>query len=100
MYKWDRRDVANGEANTIVSSFNRNFTGRNDGNVATHAFVTSPAMVLALSLAGTSAFNPVTDTLRDRDGYEFRLTPSQTENDDLLIGCRFLNRSIPGAARI
>lgn len=40
--QWDRKDVAKGEKNTIVTSYNRNFTGRNDANPATHAFVTSP----------------------------------------------------------
>jgi aconitate hydratase len=50
--QWDRKDVKKGEKNTIVTSYNRNFTGRNDANPATHCFVTSPEMVTALSLAG------------------------------------------------
>lgn len=73
--QWDRRDVKKGEANTIVSSYNRNFTGRNDGNPATHAFVTSPDLVVALSIAGTLNFNPLTDTLKGKDGKEFKLQP-------------------------
>ncbi|KFA66732.1 hypothetical protein S40285_08508 [Stachybotrys chlorohalonatus IBT 40285] len=73
--QWDRQDVKKGEANSIVSSYNRNFTGRNDGNPATHSFVTSPDLVVALSIAGTLHFNPLTDTLKDKDGKEFKLSP-------------------------
>ena len=63
-----------GEANSILSSYNRNFTGRNDANPATHSFVTSPDLVVALTLAGTLNFNPLTDTLTDKDGNEFKLS--------------------------
>ncbi|BDD55649.1 Aconitate hydratase mitochondrial [Monascus purpureus] len=73
--QWDRHDVKKGEPNTIVSSYNRNFTGRNDANPATHAFVTSPDLVVALSIAGTLKFNPLTDKLKDKDGNEFLLKP-------------------------
>jgi aconitate hydratase len=71
--QWDRRDVKKGEPNSIVSSYNRNFTGRNDANPATHAFVTSPDLVVAMSIAGTLNFNPLTDTLKGADGKEFKL---------------------------
>ncbi|QKX63414.1 uncharacterized protein TRUGW13939_10584 [Talaromyces rugulosus] len=71
--QWDRKDVKKGEANSIVSSYNRNFTGRNDANPATHAFVTSPDLVVALTIAGTLNFNPLTDKLKDKDGNEFLL---------------------------
>jgi aconitate hydratase len=71
--QWDRRDVKKGEPNSIISSYNRNFTGRNDANPATHAFVTSPDLVVALTIAGTLNFNPLTDTLKDKDGNEFKL---------------------------
>jgi aconitate hydratase len=71
--QWDRRDVKKGEANSIISSYNRNFTGRNDANPATHAFVTSPDLVVAMTIAGTLNFNPLTDTLKDKDGNEFKL---------------------------
>ncbi|KAL1594996.1 Aconitate hydratase mitochondrial [Nothophoma quercina] len=71
--QWDRRDVKKGTANSIVSSYNRNFTGRNDANPATHSFVTSPDLVVALSIAGTLNFNPLTDTLKGADGKEFKL---------------------------
>ncbi|KAI1207780.1 aconitate hydratase [Annulohypoxylon truncatum] len=71
--QWDRRDVKKGEANSILSSYNRNFTGRNDGNPATHSFVTSPDLVVALSIAGNLHFNPLTDKLKGKDGKEFQL---------------------------
>lgn len=71
--QWDRRDVPKGEANSIISSYNRNFTGRNDGNPATHSFVTSPDLVVAMTVAGTLHFNPLTDTLKDKDGKDFKL---------------------------
>ncbi|KAF2224401.1 aconitase family-domain-containing protein [Elsinoe ampelina] len=71
--QWDRKDVKKGEANSIISSYNRNFTGRNDANPATHAFVTSPDLVVAMSIAGTLNFNPLTDTLKDKDGNDFKL---------------------------
>lgn len=73
--QWDRQDVKKGEANSILSSYNRNFTGRNDANPATHSFVTSPDLVVALSLAGTLNFNPLVDTLKDKDGKDFKLSP-------------------------
>jgi len=71
--QWDRQDVPKGEKNTIVTSYNRNFTGRNDANVNTHAFVTSPEMVTALSIAGDLTFNPEKDTLKGANGEEFKL---------------------------
>ncbi|KAH9904567.1 aconitase family-domain-containing protein [Xylariomycetidae sp. FL2044] len=73
--QWDRRDVKKGEANSIISSYNRNFTGRNDGNPATHSFVTSPDLVVAMTVAGSLHFNPLTDKLKDKDGNEFLLSP-------------------------
>lgn len=66
--QWDRTDVKKGEKNTIVNSYNRNFTGRNDANAATHAFVTSPEMVTALSIAGFLDFDPTKHTLKGKDG--------------------------------
>jgi len=71
--QWDRRDVPKGTANSIISSYNRNFTGRNDANPATHSFVTSPDLVVAMSIAGTLNFNPLTDSLKDANGKEFKL---------------------------
>lgn len=73
--QWDRRDIKKGDKNTIVSSYNRNFTGRNDANPQTHAFVTSPELVTALALAGDLRFNPLTDYLTDAQGNKFKLEP-------------------------
>ncbi|KAJ5679795.1 Aconitate hydratase [Penicillium macrosclerotiorum] len=73
--QWDRKDVKKGEANSIISSYNRNFTGRNDANPATHAFVASPDLVVAMTVAGTLNFNPLTDKLKDANGNEFMLKP-------------------------
>ncbi len=66
--QWDRQDTKKGEKNTIVTSYNRNFTGRNDANPATHGFVTSPELVTALSLAGTLDFDPAVGELEGSDG--------------------------------
>jgi aconitase A len=55
--------VADGVANSIVTSYNRNFAARNDGNRATHAFVTSPEITTAFAIAGDLTFNPEKDTL-------------------------------------
>ncbi|KAL5520524.1 hypothetical protein ACEPAG_9748 [Sanghuangporus baumii] len=72
--QWDRRDVPKGVKNSIVTSYNRNFTGRNDANPATHAFVASPDIVTALVFAGDLTFNPLTDTLTGADGKPFKFS--------------------------
>ncbi|BAO39607.1 aconitate hydratase [Kluyveromyces marxianus] len=77
--QWDRKDIKKGDKNTIVSSFNRNFTARNDGNPDTHSFVASPEIVTAFAIAGDLRFNPLTDTLKDKDGNEFKLKPPTGE---------------------
>jgi aconitate hydratase len=77
--QWRRSDVKAGEANTIVSSFNRNFPGRNDGSAATLSFLTSPDLVTALAFAGTLEFDPVHDTLPGADGRPFRFTAPEAE---------------------
>ena len=64
-----------GEANSIITSYNRNFAARNDGNPATHAFVTSPELVTAFAIAGDLTFNPEQDTLVGADGKEIFLDP-------------------------
>jgi aconitate hydratase len=61
--QWSRRDIASGEVNSIITSFNRNFPRRNDGNAQTLAFIGSPETTVAYALAGTLEFNPVTDAL-------------------------------------
>ncbi|OGL15609.1 MAG: aconitate hydratase [Candidatus Rokubacteria bacterium RIFCSPLOWO2_12_FULL_71_22] len=77
--QWKRSDVKADEANTIVSSFNRNFPGRNDGSAATLSFLTSPELVTALAFAGTLEFDPVHGTLPDAQGKPFRFTPPEAE---------------------
>ncbi|CAL1698594.1 unnamed protein product [Somion occarium] len=78
--QWDRRDVKKGEANSIITSYNRNFTGRNDANPATHAFVASPDVVTAMAFAGDLRFNPLTDSLTGADGKPFKFDdPSGNE---------------------
>ncbi|MBI3697479.1 MAG: aconitate hydratase [Acidobacteria bacterium] len=72
--QWKRQEVSKGEPNTIVTSFNRNFPKRNDGNPATHAFMGSPEVVIAYGLAGRLSFNPLTDTI-ETNGNSFRLEP-------------------------
>lgn len=79
--QWDRKDVKKGEANSIITSYNRNFTGRNDANPATHAFVASPDIVTAMVFAGSLAFNPLTDTLTGSDGKTFKF--SQPNGNEL-----------------
>lgn len=70
---WDREGAEKEERNTIVHSFNRNFSKRADGNPNTLAFVGSPELVTALAIAGDLSFNPLTDTLINEDGEEVKL---------------------------
>ena len=72
--QWKREDITGDEQNTIVTSFNRNFPGRNDANRNTLAFIGSPELVVATAFAGTIDFDPRTDTI-ERDGGEFRFAP-------------------------
>jgi aconitate hydratase len=71
--QWSRVGSEKQEKNTIVHSFNRNFSKRNDGNPNTHAFVTSPEMVAALAISGDLGFNPMTDTLTNDKGEQVKL---------------------------
>lgn len=73
--QWDRQDKKKGEKNSIITSFNRNFTSRNDGNPQTHAFVASPEIVTAMAFAGRLDFNPEKDSLTGSDGKEFKFSP-------------------------
>ncbi|MGD9930202.1 MAG: aconitate hydratase [Mangrovibacterium sp.] len=77
--QWNREGAAKGEKNTIVHSFNRNFSKRADGNPNTHAFVASPELVTALAIAGDLTFNPLTDKLINEDGQEVKLDPPTGE---------------------
>lgn len=71
--QWKRHDVKDGEKNSIITSYNRNFSKRNDGNAATHAFVASPEIVTALAFAGTLTFNPLTDSITTEAGEQIKL---------------------------
>ncbi len=74
---WERAGADKKEKNTIVHSYNRNFSARQDGNPNTHAFVASPELVTALAIAGRLDFNPIKDTLTNEDGKEVKLDPPQ-----------------------
>jgi aconitate hydratase len=73
--QWDREGANKERKNSIVHSFNRNFAKRNDGNPNTHAFVSSPEMVMAIALSGRLDFNPITDTITNEDNEEIKLFP-------------------------
>ncbi len=70
--QWARHGAEMQEKNSIITSFNRNFAKRADGNPNTHAFVASPEIVTALAIAGTLLFNPLTDTLTNEDGEQVK----------------------------
>jgi aconitate hydratase len=73
--QWARHSDDPERKNTIITSFNRNFAKRNDGNPNTHAFVASPEIVTALAIAGDITFNPLTDTLTNENGEQVTLDP-------------------------
>ncbi|MCJ1259562.1 aconitate hydratase [Lignoscripta atroalba] len=74
--QWKRTDgVSRGKPNAILTSYNRNFKGRNDGNPSTMNFLASPEIVTAMSYAGSTTFNPLTDTLPTPTGTPFRFSP-------------------------
>ena len=75
--QWKRDDVKPGEVNSILTSFNRNFPGRNDGTAETLAFMGSPELVTAIALSGDLRFNPLTDALQTPDGRRVRLAPPE-----------------------
>lgn len=94
--QWNRKEVAKvdsiqlndskypltslqGTPNSVVSSYNRNFVGRHDGNPETHSFVTSPELVAAFAFAGSLQFNPATETIATPDGEAFAFTPPHAE---------------------
>lgn len=88
--QWAREGADKQEKNTIIHSFNRNFSKRADGNPNTHAFVASPEMVAAVAISGRLDFNPITDKLTNKNGEEimfdeptgFELPPKGFEVDD------------------
>ena len=73
--QWAREGADKQERNSIIHSFNRNFSKRADGNPNTHAFVASPEMVAAVAISGRLDFNPMTDTLINQDGEKVQLDP-------------------------
>jgi aconitate hydratase len=75
--QWKRHTDDNNRKNSIVTSFNRNFARRADGNPNTCAFVASPELTMALTIAGDLCFNPLTDTLKTEDGREVKLKEPQ-----------------------
>ncbi|HXW01853.1 MAG TPA: aconitase family protein, partial [Candidatus Nitrosotenuis sp.] len=75
--QWSRPELKRDEPNTIVTSFNRNFPGRNDGKRNTMNFIGSPELVIALSLGGSLSFNPLRDELTAKDGTKFKLQPPE-----------------------
>jgi aconitate hydratase len=75
--QWARHGADKKEKNSIITSFNRNFAKRNDGNPNTHGFVASPELVTAMAIAGDLAFNPLADTLTNEKGEEVKLEEPQ-----------------------
>jgi len=71
--QWARHGAEKKEKNSIITSFNRNFAKRNDGNPNTHGFVASPELVTAMAIAGDLTFNPLTDSLTNEDGEQVKL---------------------------
>ncbi|EST05496.1 Aconitase A/isopropylmalate dehydratase small subunit, swivel [Kalmanozyma brasiliensis GHG001] len=76
--QWNRKELQ-GEENVILTSFNRNFRGRNDGNSKTWNMLASPEIVTAMAFAGRLDFNPMTDTLTAPDGKPFKFEPPQSD---------------------
>ena len=73
--QWSRPELSNDDKNSIITTFNRNFPGRNDGHRNTLNFIGSPEMIIALALGGRLSFNPLTDELTAADGTKFKLEP-------------------------
>ena len=73
--QWARHMDDPNRKNSIITSFNRNFSKRNDGNISTHAFVASPEIVTAMAISGDLCFNPLTDTLTNENGEQIKLEP-------------------------
>ncbi|MDB0017100.1 aconitate hydratase [Acidimicrobiia bacterium] len=73
--QWKRDDIKEGESNSIVSSYNRNFPARNDGNAETLSFIGSPESVIGLALGGSLDFDFLSETLTNENGEEVKLTP-------------------------
>lgn len=103
--QWKRQDdIPKGEPNAILTSYNRNFRGRNDGNPGTMNFLASPEIVTAMAFAGSTTFNPMTDSLKTPDGRDFKFpapeglegpaAPFDSGVEELLPQCQEPNPSI------
>ena len=79
--QWKRSDIKEGERNSIITSYNRNFAKRNDGSKDTLAFIGSPEMVTAVAFSGSLSFNPLTDSIKTPDGKDFKF--SEPVGDEL-----------------
>ena len=79
--QWSRPELKKGEQNTIVTSYNRNFPGRNDGKRETMNFIASPELVIALALGGNLSFNPLSDSITSPDGETFKLDAPESAPD-------------------
>lgn len=76
---WDRQDMEKGTKNSIITSYNRNFTGRLDSNPATHIFLASPEMVMAKIFSDDLSFDPTSDTVKTERGEDFRFAAPSGE---------------------
>ena len=79
--QWKRDSIADGTRNSIITSFNRNFRGRNDGNAETEGFMSSPEIVVAMGLAGRLDFDPIHDELDDGKGGKWKLREPKRADD-------------------
>jgi aconitate hydratase len=79
--QWKRDDIKDGTKNSIITSFNRNFRGRNDSNAETESFISSPEITVAMSLAGRLDFDPLHDELTGTDGKKFKLKEPKKADD-------------------
>ncbi|MGV7221182.1 MAG: aconitate hydratase [Nitrospinales bacterium] len=75
--QWKRDDMKKGDKNSILTSYNRNFAKRNDGNPETLGFISSPELVVAMAFSGSMKFNPLTDSIKGADGKDFKFQPPQ-----------------------
>lgn len=84
--QWQRPELKPGEPNTIITSYNRNFPGRNDGRRETMNFIGSPELIVALALGGRLSFNPLKDQITASDGKKFTLEPPKKAPEVPLLG--------------
>ncbi len=94
---WDRSDIQKGEVNAIITSFNRNFPKRNDGNAETLAFIASPEIVTAMAIAGRTTFNPMTD-LVDGERLQAPTAPELPPHGFVLSNDGLIEPSADGAS--